>query len=179
MATASAQSPVQPLISIPAFIYNMDVVSILNRVGRFITELVRSDSANLNAMSNADIIRLTSYLKDVDDKVSNVIATPSLDLPKTSHLVQWPVEPLDTIPAINNEDIEDLVRFLMVAHAELANSDSARSSSNLVVFDATRLTAIIAKTRSVLTTFIAANNPLDMPASSPMDSITSPAKGGV
>lgn len=179
MATANPQSPVQPVISIPALIYNMDVVSLLNRLGRFITEMIRSDSSNLNDMSPSDITRLLSYLKDIDDKVTNINSMQTPDLPKTSHDVQWPVEPLDPVPSINNEDVEDLVRYLMVTHAELANSDSARSAAGLISFDSVRLVAMVTRTRSMLTTFIAPNNPLDMPASSPMDPVTPAGKLGV
>src|SRR5690349_20971122 len=87
VAAANPQSPPQPVIQIPVTIFNHDVVGILNRLGRFVTELVRSDSSNLNSMSAADQARLTTYLADVDSYVAYVAAAPSLDLPKTSHAV--------------------------------------------------------------------------------------------
>ena len=170
------QSPAQPVIPVPAFVYNHDVVALANRLGRFVTELTRSNSANVGFMSAADTARLLSYLKNVDDLLLHVNSQPVLDLPKTGHSVQWPVEPLDTIPAMDNEDVEDLVRLVSVAHAEILNSDSSRSASSLIKFDSDRLTAIVDKARQFVTKFVAANNPIDLPASSPMDPVTASAK---
>jgi hypothetical protein len=168
----NAQSPPQPVLKIPTFVSNHDVVGILDRLGRFAIELIRSDSSNLSTMTVADKARLTSYLDAVDQYVTYVAASPVLDLPKTSHAVPWPVEPLDPVPAINNEDVEDLVRLFMIAHTEIANSDSAGSGSGLTTFDAARLTAVILKARNFLNVFINKSSPLDLPASSPMDPIT-------
>jgi len=175
----SGQSPAQPIIPIPAFSFNHDVVGILNRLGRFATELVRSDSSNLNSMSAADKVRLASYLDDLDAYVAHVMSVPQLDLPKTSHSVQWAIEPLDPVPAISNEDVEDLVRLLMLVHAEVANSDSAGSSSGLISFDQIRLSAVITKARNFLVNYIAKASPIDLPASSQMDPLTPVAKPGV
>lgn len=175
MATPT-QSPAQPVLPIPTFVYNHDTISIANRLGRFITELVRSNSSNLSTMTASDQARLKTYLDATDALIAHIIAAPELDLPKTGHSVQWPVEPLDPVPAIDNEDIEDLVRLLTVAHAETLNSESSNSASGLTKFDSARLTAIIAKTRSFLLAFVATSSPLDLPASSPMDTVTPVAK---
>lgn len=169
---ANSQSPAQPVLGIPDASFNHDVVGILNRLGRFIKELIRSDSSNLNAMSTADKARLTSYLDATDSYIAYVVASPVLDLPKTSHVAAWPIEPLDLIPAISNEDVEDLVRILMLAHAEIARSDSASSGSGLISFDSARLTAIIAKARNFLNVYISKASPMDLPASSQMDPTT-------
>lgn len=173
---SNSQSPAQPVLPVPATSFNHDIVGVLNRLGRFITELIRSDSSNLNSMSAADKTRLASYLDDTDAYIAYVQASPTLDLPKTSHLAAWPIEPLDPVPAISNEDVEDLVRLLMLAHTEAANSDSASSGSGLISFDAARLSAVIAKARNFLTVYIAKASPLDLPASSQMDPTTPAAK---
>src|SRR6266700_801934 len=104
MSTIASQSPPQPILPLPATSFNHDVVGVLNRFGRFITELIRSDSSNLNSMSAADKGRLASYLDAADAYLAYVVAQPVLDLPKTSHLAAWPIEPLDPVPAISNED---------------------------------------------------------------------------
>lgn len=176
--SAASQSPAQPIIPIPAFVFNHDVVGILNRIGRFITELIRSDSSNLNAMTAADKTRLASYFDDLDSYIAYVLANPVLDLPKTSHSVQWAIEPLDPVPSISNEDIEDEVRLLMLVHAELANSDSSSSGSGLISFDAVRVSAVVTKARNFLLNYIAKASPIDLPASSQMDAITPVAKPG-
>lgn len=172
----ASQSPAQPVLPCPVTSFNHDVVGILNRLGRFITELIRSDSSNLNSMSAADKARLSSYLDAADKYLAYVLAQPILDLPKTSHLAAWPIEPLDPVPSISNEDVEDLVRLLMLAHTEVANSDSASSGSGIISFDAARLTAVIAKARNFLNVYIAAASPMDLPASSQMDPTTPTAK---
>lgn len=172
MSTVPAQSPAQPILPLPATSFNHDVVGVLNRIGRFITELIRSDSANGNTMSVADKTRLTSYLDSADGYLAYVVAQPILDLPKTSRVAAWPIEPLDPVPAISNEDVEDLARLLMLAHTELAHSDSAGLASGVVSFDATRLSAIILKARNFLTGYIAKASPMDLPASSQMDPST-------
>ena len=172
----STQSPAQPVIPIPLFVYNHDVIGLANRIGRFVTELVKSDSSNLNMVSAADQTRLASYLNNIDAYQAHVVGNPVLDLPQTSHSIKWPVEPLSPVPAINNEAVEDCVRLLSVLHAELLSSDSANSSSGLTTFDAIRLTSITAKARDFLTKYIATSTPIDMPATSQMDPITPTAK---
>lgn len=166
MNTANPQSPAQPVIPIPKFSFNHDVAGYLNRLGRYITEITRSNSANMSTTSDADKARLTSYLAASDGYIAYMKAAPQLDLPKTGHDIQWPLEPLDLIPSIDNEDLEDMVRLLMVAHAELANSDSSNRSSGITSFDEVRATAMIAKARNFLTVFMTASSPLDLPASS-------------
>lgn len=170
------QSPAQPVIPIPSFLFNHDVVGILNRLGRFLIELIRSDSSNLSTTSIADKTRLATYLNAVDEYIAYVLSVPVLDLPKTSHSIKWPLEPLDLVPSIENEDTEDLVRLLMLAHAELANSDSGQSGSGLTSFDAGRLGAVINKSRNFLLGYMAKASPLDLPASTSMDATTPVAK---
>ena len=172
----SDQSPAQPVIPIPAFIYNHDVIGLANRIGRFIIEAVRSNSSNLATVTAADQARLASYLDNVDSYQAHIVGAPALDLPETSHSIKWPVEPLDPVPAMNNEAMEDMVRLMSVQHAELLNSDSCNASSGLSVFDAARLTAITAKARDLLTKYIATSTPIDLPASGPMDPVTPVAR---
>lgn len=176
MADSNPQAPAQPIIPIPAFVFNHDVIGLANRIGRFITELIRCDSSNLSTVTAADQKRWASYLDNVDGYQKHVVDAPALDLPQTTHSIKWPVEPLDAVPPMNNEALEDAVRLLSVEHAELLNSESANGASGLTSFDSVRLTAITSKCRKLLTDYVVPMTPIDLPASGPMDPITPAAK---
>jgi hypothetical protein len=80
---------------------------------------------------------------------------------------------------MENESLFDLATLLELARDELANSQSSRLSSNLIGFDAQRLTAILDKADLFITNYILAIDPLDQPETSPGVAMTGPGKLGV
>lgn len=162
------------------FVYNHDIAGLYRRINRFIVELARSTSSSGSQMSSFDQRRLATYLDAVDAYKGWVVSQPQLDLPETFPRKQ----PLEAAPVILDSDLEnesviDVIRMFEVARDEAINSQSARQASGMVSFDDTRLTAIIAKARSFLETYIAVVTPLDLPESSPVREMTKPGAVGV
>ena len=161
-----------------AKVNNHDIVGLYNRINRFIVELIKSVSSATSQVNEFDQARLASYLTAVDTYHSWVIGQPHLDLPETAPRdYELEVEP--ETPETENENVNDLVRLLVLARDELTNSQSARDPANLNKFDSGRLTALIAKSRAFLTDYIVPITPLDLPESSPQEASTGPGLTGV
>jgi len=169
-------SLLQPVLPTAAFVFNHDLCGIVTRLNRFITELIRSNSSNVSTTTGADSTRALSYLNSVDKYLDWVMSQPQLDLPQTSHNAPWPVWPVEPVPTIENEDIEDLLRMFLVAHAEMVVCESSRMASGLSKFDETRLRLIVTKARNFLENYVSKVSPIDLPASSPMETVTPPAR---
>lgn len=158
--------------------YNHDIIGIYNRMNRFIVELVKSQSSGGSEMKLADQTRLTDYLVNLNGYLTWVMAEPELDLPE-SHPIEWTFEePSETI-IVENEEINDIVRLISLARAELINSQSARDSSKLKPFDERRLRDIITKCQNFLENYIKALTPLDLPESSPNELMSGLGQVGV
>ena len=162
----------------PEIVFNPDVRGIHSRMNDFIIEMNRSGSGSSSHFSAFDVKRLASYLDSLDGYVAWVVSMPQLDLPKI-HPREYPLEPNPVIVDIDNQDALDVVRMLLVARDELTNSNSARQSSGLIVYDQERFTAIIARVRAFLNDYIGKVNPLDLPESSPERAIAPAGQRGV
>ena len=173
---ADAKSLVMPSLPTEVAVYNHDVCGILTRLVRFITELYRSNSSNTPLTTADDMKRSMSYLDSVDRYLDWVVRQPVLDLPQTSHAALWPLWDIEKVTSFENDDVEDMVRLLILAHAELVKSNSARMANGIIKFDEDRLRRIIAKSRDFLTSYMAVSSPLDLPASAPMEDSTPPAR---
>ena len=161
-----------------ATVYNSDVAGIYRRINRFIVELVKSQSSGVGEMIPFDQVRLASYLNAIDGYVAWVVGQPSLDLPETNPRT-YVLEDPPGVPAVESEEVRDVVTLLELARDELINSQSARLASNIKSFDQVRLTAIVAKARKFLETYIVTVTPLDNPESSPMRVVSGHGLGGV
>lgn len=163
----------------PAFVYNHDVNGLYNRLNRFIVELVGSQSSGVSLTNSYDMARLASYLDSLDKYHDWVLAETQLDLPETKGLT-YTLELAPVVPAMENEDLEDLVRMLVLARREVCNSQSARMGSGLPIKqDSIRLRSVTDKARKFLTQYMTPVQPLDLPVSSPLDGMTPGANHGV
>jgi|SRR5579863_5310787 len=155
-------------------VYNSDVAGIVNRMNDFLDELLASVSANSNYFNTSDSTRFNSYLSAILNYVAWVTAQPQLDLPKTSPrgipLVDYPV-----ITTVNNNDLDDMIRLFAISRDELTNSQSALDGSGLIAFDANRLIAIVTKMQNFMANYVAKTNPVDLPASQPLNPTTGAA----
>jgi len=158
-------------------VYNHDVVGLYERMNRFAEELARAASSSVSLTSSFDMARLSSYLDAIDRYHAWVTAQPQLDLPETSPR-EYALTPLAPLPTIENEDMSDVIRMLLLARDELINSQSARVGSGMIVHDTTRLTAVVAKARAFLKDYIEPTHPLDLPESSPAHPVSGPGRGG-
>lgn len=161
-----------------ANVYNHDIVGIYNRVNRFVEELVKSVSSGVSQMNAFDQARLLSYLKNISTYLAWVTAQPQLDLPETHpRLYALPEAPEPV--TVENEEVDDVVRMLLVARDEIINSQSARQGSGLIPFDASRFLAVVKKCEAFMADYVATVTPLDLPESSPTDPMSGGGKVGV
>lgn len=146
--------------------YNMDVLMLVRMLNRFIEEVSRSQSAGTTQATSADVARLSSYTAAINTYLQHTIAQPVLDLPET-HPRTIELPSLSGIPEMENDALFMAATLLETARDELIKSASTRLSSNLVVFDVTRLSAIISKCDALVSGYILTATPIDLPESSP------------
>ena len=182
MATpaVASQSPAQPVFALPTFTYNVDIIPLLDLVGRMVTELEESASADIATMLAADKARMLSWLAATSAWVDFATSQPEMDFPKTAGVAKWSLEGLTPVGAVQNPDVENLARILLIIHSEIANSESARGSQGIVAADAVRWRSYILKAQNYINIYmVAAKAPLDMPATSALDPTAMPATGNL
>ena len=158
-------------------VYNSDVAGLHRRINRFVFEMMKSASSNVSQTSEADQVRLTSYLGALRKYRDWVIGQPILDLPETNQ-TPLTLDQNPETPTIENESLEDVIRMFETMRDEMDNSQSARVSSNFIEFDTNRLTASIEKIQAFLENYIGEATPLDLPESSPMRDISGLGRTG-
>lgn len=159
-------------------ITNHDIVFLVRHLDRFIEELMRSASAGVSGMIDADKKRLGTYIKAIRAALAWAQSTPQLDLPKT-HPRQYELEPYPIVPELENDALSLAITLFESARIELVNSASARLASRLQSFDAERLTAVVDKIESLLVDYIDKAAPIDLPESSPQEAPVAPGRLGV
>lgn len=159
-------------------VLNHDIVGIWNRINRFIEEMIKAVSSSLSQTSVFDLNRLESYLTAIDVYHNWVISQPQLDLPET-HPHPWPLSEPPEVPHLENEELNDALRIMLLTRDELANSQSARMPSGLVNFDTIRLRQNVEKVRRFLADYIRRMPALDLPESSPQAPVSGPGRGGI
>lgn len=167
-----------PNIQTPSQTCNTDIFSLVRRINRFIVEMTKSQSSAVSQTMPFDVTRVTSYTNSLRSYVAWVVAQPLLDLPETGP--QWidlPKSP--EIPAMENESVYDICTLFEIMRDELANSQSARLSTNMIQHDHARFLAIVSKIENLVTQYIAVSEPLDLPESSPLAESTGVGRQGI
>jgi hypothetical protein len=159
-------------------VYNADIVLVADKFCRYAEEAIKSVSSGLSGVTSHDMTRLDAYLKALTFGLNYVVAQPQLDLPETSPRL-WAVASFPTAVVCESDEINHVQKLLFTGYNELVNSQSARLPSGLLTFDESRIRAIIEKVQRFLTDFVAQATPLDLPESSPSQSVTGPGKTGV
>lgn len=162
----------------PEEVFNHDVVGLYNRIARVYDELARSQSAPVSGMVLGDRVRLRSYILEIRQFQAWVQDQPELDLPE-SHPRPYKLETFPAEIDVESEEIATLLYLVRAAAIELTNSQSARFACRLQPFDAARVTAIVNKIEKFLTDFIEQVTPMDLPESSPQESMPPAGRMGV
>lgn len=149
-----------------ATVNNMEVEGLYNRLNRFIFELYKSGSSSLGGMEEGDIGRLRTYLDAIDKLHTHILDDPKVEFPET-HPQEYTLRDPAAIDVVENEDINDLLKYLVATRGALVNSASARQAVGLDEFTSARLTNNIQKSRNFLDNYIVDATPLDLPESSP------------
>lgn len=158
-------------------ILNHDIIGLVSRINRFIVEAMRNASANTSETTEADIIRLKTYLSSIRFYVDFVNSAPILDITESSPKV-YPVPAPPVVDDVESEAMQDMCRLLELAREELLKSQSARKPAGLISFDSVRLMLTIAKCEAFIVDYIEKSTPLDLPQSSPMSPRSAPGKRG-
>lgn len=158
--------------------YNLDVVYVNDKLCRYAGEVIKSVSSSVAHVNDFDMARSLKYLTDLDSAVAYVLALPQLDMPE-SHPTAHKLQPMPSVPEMENDELDHVVRLLNAARLELINSQSSRMAAGFLPFDANRVTSLIAKNRQWLTTYVAERSPMDLPETSPQELMTGTGKGGV
>jgi len=167
-----------PITPVAGVVYNHDVLGLYERLNRFVEEVSKAVSSNVSITNAFDVARLESYLNAIDRYHTWVKSQPQLDLPETSPRA-YQLRAAPDAFEIENEDMADVIRLLVLARDEIVNSQSSRLGSGLIGPDSARLTAAVGKARAFLNDYIVPTQPLDLPESSPAESISGPGRGGV
>lgn len=149
--------------------HNFMVAGACTRIGQFVFELLKSQSANVVAVNVHDLARAHTYLDAWENYLAWARADDNpLDTPEThpmDHKVVCPSK--EAIESVENPSIRDWCMMLHIALCELANSQSSRQSSGFISHDLTRQDAFIAKCRNFLNNYVEVTLPIDQPESTP------------
>ena len=157
--------------------YNIDVHSIVRRYNRILMEVLKSQSSGISQIMPFDVTRMTSYISAMNNFLDFIVAQPLLDCPETGP-TEIVLPPSPTIPIIENESATDIMELIQIARDEVANSQSSRIPTNLVQFDYQRQKSYLTKLTALLA-YVAQSEPLDLPDSSPMATVSGPGARGV
>ena len=158
---------------------NHDIAGMYYRMNRFIEEAQKSVSSSVSLTNDFDITRLRSYLDSIDRFHAWVLSVPQLDLPETTPRVITLDPGPDTSVVLESDDLDDVVRMLVLARDELVHCQSSRVGSGFLTPDSQRLTAIVAKIRAFVDNYISPTTPLDLPESSPYSLVSGPGRTGI
>jgi len=165
--------------SFPESVFNHDVVWMYDMLRRFHQEMAKSQSAPVSGMIVPDQLRFESYLAQMRSALEWVQNTPLLDMPET-HPRPYSLPAFPAEINVENESINVILRLIRASAVELTNSQSSRFSSRLQPFDQERIVAVIDKLDAFLNNYIRSQAvPLDLPESSPEESIGTDGLMGV
>lgn len=156
---------------------NINIDSIIRRVNRAIVEVIKSQSSGLSYTLSHDKNRWRKQLDALQHYIDWSASEPVMDCPETGPTAIV-VDANPVVPRIENESAYDLVAILEILRDEIGNSQSARLPSGLQPFDVQRATVYIVQAHKLLD-YVDAQEPLDLPESSPMHEMTGPGRTGV
>jgi len=149
--------------------YNTDVVTITNKLNRFIAEAYMSESASVHTILPADLARFQAFNAELVRTQGWIMAQPQVDnpsvYPRFSKIAVW-----DSVPQIESDNIRTMIRGLETTRDELIMCQSSRISSGFLVKDNDRLTANLTRNKELLDMASAGENPYgtDYTATTPL-----------
>ena len=159
-------------------VLNHDVDGIVRRLNRFIVEARDSTSAGMSQIATSDLTRLKSYTASIIAYVAWVAAQPELDLPETAPR-KITLDEAPVVKLIENDDLSDVLKLMVISRDELVNSQSARRAAGIIAFDRVRLESVVKKIDDFLANYVGKISPLDLPESSPMRDLSGPGRTGI
>ena len=159
---------------------NQDVAGLCERIDEVIYELAKSQSSSVTDMNEFDRARIDSYIALLNSYVAWILSAPHVDVPET-HPRDYEIKEIaaQLSDDTENKAVRDIIRMFRSMFTEMANSQSARNPNGLISHDANRFTLLSNKIAAFLTDHVDANQPVDMPESSPSSEAATAGFGGI
>lgn len=161
-------------------VINLDVAGLLERVDRARYEVLKSGSANVDDIRQADRGRIDSYNAEIRSYTAYIADEPEQDYPESGaevYTVRYLVT--EDMEQVENLGLRDLDRLYKKVVVELSNSQSARQESGLKLQDKQRMDAYLDRIESLLTKHLDVVNPLDLPDSNPSNALATDGFTGI
>src|SRR5512139_160418 len=162
----------------PEKIANLDLIAVISRLDRIYVEMCKCQSANWpSGLFDADKARFVDYLDDFESELNYVTSRPIPDSPEAGGMLLWDVPKWDEMfldpESIENDDVAQVLRQLIVYRVECANAQSARLIMGFIPVaggpsDVVRMKDGLQRLRNMVT-FVAATQPSDRPESTPRE----------
>lgn len=159
-------------------VYNYQIAGLVRRLRRFRFETVKSASSSLAAVNGADFKRAKSYLSAVTAYIDWIVSQPQLDLPESTPR-EIDLGDAEQVTLPENEALVDLMVMYDLVETEIGNSQSARMGDSMISHDEKRVRDLIKKMDLFLDDYVAQIQPLDLPESAPLRSVTGSGRVGV
>jgi len=147
----------------PDSIQNLDILDLVGRIDRAVTELHGSVSATRNQSTADDIRRWKAIRDDISRKFGIYRASPELDLPKYHPKAR----PLPTPPEMDvrqNPDVMSQIQMLIALRTEMVFGEAAERTSAFSEAQAVRVEKVLIKWGEILDD-VEANPEVDSPNS--------------
>lgn len=148
--------------------FNRNCASLHNRLLVMDYEVAHMNSANVTAWEPEDVARLDSYIVEAKAYMGFVQSEPKTDEPEHSPQ-RITMKDFPELDVRENPTLNDVRRLLRTIAAENMNGQSSRRSSQWLGFDYDRIIALFNKLQGFLVDFIAKQQPLDRPKSTPAE----------
>lgn len=136
-------------ISQPESIQSIDVLDLVYRIDRALTELVGSVSATRNESTPEDIARWKGLHDDLNRKFGIYQGQAELDLPKYHPVARLLPEP-PVLEEMQNRDVMNQVNLLIAIRTELCMGEAAERVSGFSEAQATRVGTVLERWGEVL-----------------------------
>jgi len=149
--------------------YNTDIVTLTNKLNRFIAEAYMSESASIHTILPADLARFQAFNAELVRTQDWINAQPQIDNPSVYPRFQK-IPVWDDVPMIESDNIKTMIRGLESARDELIMCQSSRISSGLLTKDDDRLVANLTRNKALLDMADAGDDPYgtDYTATTPL-----------
>lgn len=129
--------------------YNTDIVTLTNKLNRYIAEAYMSESASVHTTNPFDLERFVSYNAQIVEAHAWIMSTPQVDNPSV-YPRYYPIGVWDDVPKIESDNIRTMIRGLETTRDELIMSQSSRVSSGMLVKDSERFIANMKRNDALL-----------------------------
>lgn len=147
---------------------NLNILTICNKVSRFAEEVNKSVSGAVGGFSEADKIRLESYIKALTDYKTFAEKQPILDTPVSHHHGQtMMVRGFPSVDHVDNDAVNEVVQTFRLFWTEMLESQSSNLSNGLISHDWKRYSVFLERFTNLINDYITPTTYIDSPETMP------------